>query len=141
MPGAVLFGGEQEAPHRHEVFGLVAEVDDDHILVGLLAGQDGTLSLACQQEDIGLIASPIDSRGVDVMNLHLVEGLDTRADVVLMMRQHQLMALGKHLMCQIEEGLFVRREWSHVLGCYIRFVGCKYTQYLPLEQIKWTKGS
>lgn len=113
MPGAVLFGGEQEASHRHEVFGLVAEIHDDCILVGLLARQHGVLSLACQQKDIGLVTSPVDACRIDVMHLHLVEKLETRTDIVLMMRQHQLMALGKHLVCQVQERLFVRGERGH----------------------------
>lgn len=46
MPEAVLLGGDQEAAHCHEVLGLVAEVDDDAVLAGLLASQHRALSLA-----------------------------------------------------------------------------------------------
>ena len=47
------------------------------------------------------------------MHLHLVEMLEARTDVILMMGQHQLMALGKYLVCQVEECLFVGGEGSH----------------------------
>lgn len=47
------------------------------------------------------------------MDSHLVEGLDARADVILMMRQHQLVVFGQYLVCQVEEGLFVRGKRGH----------------------------
>ncbi len=113
MPGAVLLGGEQEATHRVEILRLVREVDDDGVFVGLLARKHGSLTFACQQHDVGFVASLVDSRSIDVMHLHLVEMLQARTDVILMMGQHQLMALGKHLMRQVEECLLVRGERSH----------------------------
>ena len=113
MPGTVLFGGEQEAAHRVEVFRLVREVDDDGVFVGLLARKHGSLTFPGQQHDVGFVASLVDSSSIDVMHLHLVEMLETRTDVILMMGQHQLMALGKHLMRQVEECLLVRGERSH----------------------------
>ena len=107
MPGAVLFGGEQETAHRVEVLGLVRKVDDYRILVLLLTGEDGLLSWSCQQKDVRAEAPAIDSRSIDLMYLHLVEGYEARTDAVEMMGQHQLSALGKYLVCQVEERLFV----------------------------------
>ncbi len=113
MPGAILLGGEQEATHRVEILRLVRQVYDDGVFVSLLARKHGTLTFACQQHDVGFVASLVDSRSIDGMHLHLVEMLEARTDVILMMGQHQLMALGKHLMRQVEEGLFVGGEGSH----------------------------
>ena len=107
MPEAVLFGSEQETAHRVEILGLVRKVDDYRILVLLLTGEDGLLSLTCQQKDVRAEAPAIDSRSIDVMYLHLVEGHEARTDAVEMMGQHQLSALGKYLVCQVEERLFV----------------------------------
>ena len=107
MPGAILLGGEQEATHRVEVFWLVRQVYDDGIFVGLLARKHGTLTFAGQQHDVGFISSLVDSRSIDGMHLHLVEMLEARTDVILMMGQHQLTALGKYLVRQVEECLLV----------------------------------
>ena len=103
MPGAVLFGGEQEAAHRGEILGLVRKVDDHRILETLLTGEDGPLSWPCQQKDICPITTLVDTRGIDLMDLHLIEGSEAWADTVIVMGQHQLMCFGKHLMCQVEE--------------------------------------
>ena len=113
MPGAILLGGEQEATHRIEILWLVREVDDDGVFVGLLARKHGTLTFAGQQHDVGFVASLVDSRSIDGMHLHLVEMLEARTDVILMMGQHQLTALGKYLMRQVEECLLVGGEGSH----------------------------
>ena len=45
--------------------------------------------------------------------LPVVEMLEARTDVILMMGQHQLTALGKYLMRQVEECLLVGGEGSH----------------------------
>ena len=113
MPGAILLGGEQEATHCIEILWLVREVDDDGVFVGLLARKHGSLTFAGQQHDVGFVASLVDARCIDIMHLHLVEMFETCSDVVLMMGQHQLMAFGKYLMCQVEERLLVGGEGSH----------------------------
>ena len=107
MPVAVLFGSEQEAAHRVEILGLVRKVDDYRILVLLLTGEDGLLSWSCQQKDVRAEAPAIDSRSIDVMYLHLVEGHEAWANTIEVVGQHQLTALGKYLVCQVEEYLFV----------------------------------
>ena len=89
MPGAVLFGGEQEAAHRVEVFWLVRQVYDDGVFVGLLARKHGSLTFAGQQHDVGFVSSLVDSRSIDGMHLHLVEMLEARTDVILMMGQQE----------------------------------------------------
>ena len=113
MPGAILLGGEQEATHCIEILWLVREVDDDGVFVGLLARKHGTLTFAGQQHDVGFVSSLVDSRSIDGMHLHLVEMLEARTDVILMMGQHQLTALGKYLVRQVEECLLVGGEGSH----------------------------
>lgn len=107
MPGAVLFGGEQEATHHVEILRLVREVDDYRILILLLTGEDGLLPRSCQQKYVRAESPSIDSRSIDGMYLHLVEGHKAWSDAVEMMGQHQLTAFGKHLVRQVEECLLV----------------------------------